>query len=456
VEPRSPAAHNSSGKKGGRGEMTKSPIGLQDLRRKIYAKAKAEPAWRFWGLYVHVCKLETLQEAYKLAKRNNGAPGVDGVSFKAIEEAGTNEFLSQIRGELVEGTYRPLRVRKVGIPKSDGKTRTLSIPAIRDRVVQGALKLILEPIFEADFQPGSFGYRPKKSAKDAVYRVSEAIVSGKTHVLDLDLRAYFDNVKHHIVFEKVAQRVDDKDIMRLLKQIMKATGKRGVPQGGVISPLLSNIYLNEVDRMLEKAKEVSKSEKWYTMEYARYADDLVVLVHPHPNNDWLRRALTKRLREEFAKLQVEVNEEKSRTVDLRRKGDSFNFLGFQFFRVQAKSGKWAALRRPQTKKRTDLKRKLKKVFRSHRSQPVNRVIEIINPILAGWVRYFAIGNASRAFADIRYWVEKKVRRHLSQARGRKGFGWKRWSTRWLHEVLGLFEDYRLERPWLSQKASPER
>lgn len=436
--------------------MRKSPISLQDLRRKIYVKAKAEPAWRFWGLYVHVCKIETLQEAYLLARKNKGAPGVDGVSFEAIEEAGVDEFIAQIRNELVEGKYRPLQVRKVGIPKSDGKIRTLSIPAVRDRVVQGALKLILEPIFEADFQPGSFGYRPKKSAKDAVCCVSEAIVTGKTHVIDLDLRAYFDNVRHHILLGKVAQRVNDKDIMRLLKQIMKVTGKRGVPQGGVISPLLSNIYLNEVDRMLEKARKVSKNGQWNAMEFARYADDLVVLVHSHPKNDWLRRALPKRLQEEFAKLQVEINEDKSRTVDLQRKGESFNFLGFQFFRIQTKTGKWMALRLPQAKKRVELKRKLKKVFRSHRSQPVNQVIEIINPILAGWVRYFAIGNSSRSFADVRLYVEKRVRRHLSQARGRKGFGWKRWSTQWLHEVLGLYKDYKLDRPWLLRKASPAR
>jgi RNA-directed DNA polymerase len=226
-----------------------------------------------------------------------------------------------------------------------------------------------------------------------------------------------------------------------------------VPQGGVVSPLLSNIYLNEVDKMLEKAKEVSKNGKWHAMDYARYADDLVVLVHPHPSNNWLQRALPRRMREEFAKLQVEVNEEKSRTVDLRRKGESFKFLGFQFFRVRTKKGKWMTLRLPQSKKRTELKRKLKKVFRSHRSQPANRVVEIINPILAGWVRYFAIGNSSRCFSDIKFWVEKKVRRHMTQARGRKGFGWKRWSTQWLHEVLGLFDGYRVERPWLRQKAS---
>jgi len=222
--------------------MIKAPITLQDLRRKIYVKAKAEPSWRFWGLYVHVSKVETLRTAYKMAKKNNGAPGTDGVSFAAIEANGVEGFLEEIHEELVNRTYIPMRVRKVGIPKARNKERMLSIPTIRDRVVQGALKLILEPIFEADFQPGSFGYRPKKSPHEAVDRVAHAITEWKTQVIDLDLRSYFDNVRHHIALEKVAQRVNDNEVMRLLKMIMKSSGKRGVPQGGVISPLISNIY----------------------------------------------------------------------------------------------------------------------------------------------------------------------------------------------------------------------
>src|SRR6266496_2133294 len=171
--------------------MTKASIDLQDLRRRIYVKAKAEPTWRFWGLYVHVCKQETLREAYRMAKSNNGAPGIDGVTFEAIEESGVESFLKQIQDELDQNTYQPMPVRKKEIPKDGGtKVRVLSIPTIRDRVVQGALKIILEPIFEADFQPGSYGYRPKRSAHEAIERVDQAIVQGLTRVIDLDLRAY--------------------------------------------------------------------------------------------------------------------------------------------------------------------------------------------------------------------------------------------------------------------------
>jgi RNA-directed DNA polymerase len=230
---------------GGKGGMTKTPGSLQDLSKSLYDKAKAEPTWRFWGLYVHVCKMETLQEAYKMAKKNNGAPGIDGVTFEAIEESGTESFLKQIQDELVNQTYRPMRVRKKEIPKDGGtKVRILSIPTIRDRVVQGALKLILEPIFEADFQPGSYGYRPKRTAHEAVDRVAQAIVEEKTKIIDLDLRAYFDNVQHYLLLEKVAKRVRDDQVMRLLKMILKASGKKGVPQGGVITPLTQKVISN--------------------------------------------------------------------------------------------------------------------------------------------------------------------------------------------------------------------
>jgi RNA-directed DNA polymerase len=451
VERRGPAICNASNQGEGKDEMTKASIDLQDLRRRIYVKAKAEPSWRFWGLYVHVCKVETLRTAYEMAKQNDGAPGVDGVTFEAIEAQGVEALLEQLRDELTRRTYKPLPARKHEIPKDGGKVRVLSIPAIRDRVVQGALKLILEPVFEADFQPGSFGYRPKRTAHAAIERVAEAIVQRKTRVLDFDLRAYFDNVRHDRLLEKVAQRVNDADVLHLLKIVLKASGKKGVPQGGVISPLLSNLYLNEVDRMLERAREVTREGKHTRIEYARFADDLVVLIDAHKRHDWLIAAVEKRLREEFAELQVEINDEKSRIVDLGR-GESFGFLGFDFRYLRSLRGVMRPHYTPKLKKRTALLRELKQVFRRYRSQPVERVISLINPVLWGWVNYFAVGHSSECFSYIKGWVEKKVRRHLAQARKREGFGWERWSRPWLYDTLRLFNSYRVRRD--GPKAAP--
>ena len=420
--------------------MIKASISLQDLRRKIYMKAKSEKTWRFWGLYIHVCKMRTLQTAYRDARENNGAPGIDGVTFEDIEKADVEAFLEQIRDELVSETYRPMRNRIKGIPKDKDKVRVLGIPAIRDRVVQGALKLILEPIFEADFQEGSYGYRPKRSAHAAVDRVAEAVVKNKTRVIDLDLKAYFDNVRHDILLKKMAERVNDDKVMRLLKLILKASGKRGVPQGGVISPLLSNIYLNEVDKMLERAKEVTQCGRFTYIEYVRFADDLVILVDGFRKWEWLLKAAYKRLVQEFEKLDVQMNQEKTRIVDLTR-DETFSFLGFDYRRVRTRRGVWGVRVTPKTEKRTALLRELKEVFRCHRSQPVDRVIYLINPILRGWVNYFRVGNSSECFGYIKDCVEKKIRRHLMHARKRRGFGWNRWSRAWFYETLGLFNDY---------------
>ena len=210
----------------------------------------------------------------------------------------------------------------------------------------------------------------------------------------------------------------------------------------MISPLLSNLYLTEVDRMLERAKAVTRQERWTAVEYARFADDLVILVDGHPRQQWLRQAVEQRLREELAKLQVEVNEDKSRKVDLQR-GECFGFLGFEFRRILSRRGRWMPLLLPKGKKRTALLGKLKEIFRVSRSRPVGEVIKQINPILRGWVQYFAIGHSSRCFSFIRYWVDKKIRRHLARACQRRGFGWKRWSREWLYGTLGLFSEYRV-------------
>lgn len=319
-------------------------------------------------------------------------------------------------------------------------------------MVQGALTRILEPIFEADVQPGSYGYRPKRSAHEAIQRVSTAMLAGKTSVIDLDLRSSCDPVRHHLVVEQGAKRVSDAEVLHLLQRLVKASGKQGVPQGGSLSPLLSNLSLTAGDKMLERAKAATGRQPWTAVAYCRCADDLVGLVDAHPRQQWVRRAVEKRRREECAKLQGEVNEEKSHRVDLKQ-GESFGFLGCTFRRIRSRAGKWMPLRTPQTKKRTALLRQLKMIVRGHRSRPLQGVIDELNPILRGWVNYVAFGHSSRCFSYIRRWVEKKRRRHVATARKRQGFGWKRWRSQWLYEAIGLFDGYRVtSQP--SAKAAP--
>jgi len=272
--------------------------------------------------------------------------------------------------------------------------------------------------------------------------VAKAIVSNKTRIIDLDLANFFDSMRHDLVLAKVARRVQDPAILHLLKMTLKASGKRGVVQGGPLSPLLANVYLTDVDAMLERAKEVSRNGQYTYVEYARWADDLVILVDGYRRHDWLLRGIDRRLREEFAKLDLRVNEEKTRLVDLTR-GESFGFLGFDFRRVRSRRGVWRPQFTPKMKARTTLLRKLKEIFRRFLSQPVDRVIRLINPILRGWVNYFRIGHASRCFGYVRDWVEKKVRRHMMRAKKRRGSGWKRWSRAWLYDGLGLFRNYRV-------------
>jgi len=422
--------------------MIKTSITLQELRRKIYMKAKADKTHRFWGLYVHVCKQSTLTESYQMVKRNNGAPGIDGMTFDEIEKAGVESFLRNIHEELVKGTYQPVRNRIKEIPKANGKTRKLGIATIRDRVVQGAVKLILEPVFESDFQEGSYGYRPKRTAHQAIERVADAVVKEKTRVIDLDLKSYFDTVKHHILLVKIAERVSDEKIMRLVKQMLTIGGKQGVPQGSVLSPLLSNIYLNELDKMLEKAKETTREGKYTHVEYARFADDVVILVDAHPKWDWLWAGINKRLREELDKLQVHINEEKTRQLDLI-KGDSFGFLGFDFRRLKTKTGKWRVNYQPRMQARAKVIEKIRDVFQRHESQPLTRVRDLINPILRGWVQYFRIGNSAKVFGYVKDWLTRKIRRHLMKAKGKQGFGWKQWSTKGLYAMYNIYSDFKV-------------
>src|ERR671919_3097081 len=307
--------------------MTKAPIGLQELRRRIYRKAKSDKTHRFWGIFVHIAKRETLEEAYRIAKRNGGAPGLEGQTFEAIEAAGLDTFLAEIRDDLLSGRYKPQPNRRVDIPKENGKVRTLQIPCIRDRVVQGALKLILEAVFEADFCSNSYGFRPKRSPHRALAEVRRSVMRRMSTVIDVDLSRYFDTIRHSVLLDKIAKRIDDPQVMHLVKQIIKVGGKVGVPQGGPFSPLAANIYLNEVDWFFDAIRRKTAEGDYEAVNYHRFADDIVITISGHHSKrGWAQRAL-QRLQEQFALIGVELNPEKTKLVNTLT-GEAFGFLGF--------------------------------------------------------------------------------------------------------------------------------
>lgn len=415
---------------------------LQELRRKIYIAAKSDKRKRFWGMYCHVIKEETLYEAYIMTKQNNGSAGIDGVTFKDIEERGVKEFIAEIKQELEDGTYRPQRNRRQEIPKSNGKVRVLGIPTIKDRVVQGALKLILEAVFEADFADNSYGYRPKRNQHDAVVRVAKAPLRRLTKVIDVDLTSYFDNIKHHILLQQIARRKNDPKIMWLVKLILKANGKVGVPQGGVISPLFSNIYLNRIDHMFETAVRETEHNGYQQIEYCRFADDMVILVNGHKALKWLVSKAWRRLREELSRLKVKINETKSCTVDLQE-GETFNFLGFTFRLTDNKNGRNMVLIRPRKKKVKEIMDKVRNCLKRSGDKPKEMVIWDLNEIIRGWVDYYRIGHCGRLFSFLKDWIEKKVRRFVRRRQGRKGFGWKEWSKEVIYDKWGLYSDYQV-------------
>jgi len=429
--------------------MTTTSISVQELRKRIGEKAKAEPEHRFWGLYVHMWKLEVLWEAYQLAKQNKGAPGVDGVTFQQIEESGPRQYLAQLSHELREKTYQPLPCRQVDIPKEGGKTRRLRIPAIRDRVVQGAVRLILEPIFEADFQPGSFGYRPNRTAHQALEHLQRGLTKRLHRVIDLDLKSFFDTVRHDLMLSKLAKRIQDDDVMWLCKRILKSGGNRGLPQGSVIGPMWANVFLNDVDRMLEQAQAATRQGTYEVVRYARYADDLVVLVSNHANARHWAPKVEQRLREEIGKLDLTVNQEKTRVVDFST-GEPFDFLGYTFRWVdqRGKPGKKMVLSRPQKKKRTRLLRNLSEQLGRSLHVPVEWAVRrIVNPMVAGWVNYFRWGNAGRDLSFVSWQVDKKVRQFASRQRPKRRGG-RRWTTWRPDEIYGkwrLFSAYRVAR-----------
>lgn len=425
--------------------MIKAPVSLQDLRQRIYRKAKSDKTHRFWGIYVHVTKIETLREAYLLARRNGGAAGIDGITFSEIDGTGFDQFLSEIQSELLSGNYQPQKNRKVEIPKDNGKVRVLQIPTIRDRVVQGALKLILEAIFEADFCPNSYGFRPKRSPQKALAEVRRSILRRMNKVIDVDLTKYFDTIQHAVLLDKIARRVDDPDVMRLVKQIIKAAGNKGVPQGGPFSPLAANIYLNDLDWYFDEIRRKTAEGQYEAVNYHRFADDIVITVSGHhTKRGWAQRAV-QRLTEQLEPLKVSLNKEKTRMVDVL-KGESFGFLGFDFRRVpkRDKSGHFI-LMTPKKKARKSIKARIRQIINTGGDAPVQEIIARIKPVLAGWVNYFRVGNSSRAFAEVRDYLEMKIRSLLSRRKRRKkrSVGWRRWSNEYLYGVLKLYWGWKL-------------
>lgn len=390
-----------------------------------------------------MCRLDTLWEAYRKAKANGGAPGIDGQTFKAIEQSGVEAFLLRIREELLSETYTPQPNRVKEIPKGNGKMRKLGIPAIRDRVVQGAVVLILEPILETDLCENTFGYRPGRSCADALHRVTQGVMAqGLTQVIDVDLSAYFDTIRHHRLLAQVARRVNDGRVMALLKKILKVQGKKGVPQGGPLSCVLANVYLADVDSVFEKAEGRTRFGSTPRILYTRYVDDIVVLVGTHPRWPHLLEHTLRRLKEELSKLEVTLNEEKTKVVDLK-KGGSFGYLGFDCRMVKSRTGKPFLLRTPKQKKRNALMEKIRGIVQKAGRKTVPATIEEINLVLNGWVNYFRTGNASETFRYVKGYTERRIRRLAMQKQKRHGFGWKRWSNQVVYGKWGLFNDYRV-------------
>ena len=387
-----------------------TPEAIRTLQRKLYGKAKAEPAFRFYLLYDKVWRADILRHAYDLARANKGAPGVDGVTFAQIEAAGLEDWLTRLGEELRAKTYRCQPVRRVMIPKPGGGLRPLGIPTIRDRVVQTAAKLVLEPIFEADFDPAAYGYRPRRSASDAIQAVLVLLRQGHTDVVDADLSKYFDTIAHDELMLSIARRIVDRDMLRLIKQWLKApvettdgagtrrmeggkASRQGTPQGGVISPLVANLYMN---RFLKHWRGTGRGEAWQA-RVINYADDFVILSRGHAAEAlaWTDRVM--------ARLGLTLNRTKTRLCDARQ--ERFDFLGYSFgphcFR---QTGRWFAGASPSKKSVQRLKDKVGAILVPGNVGTWEEVRDTLNRLLRGWCGYFSPGS--------HYTTDRAVESHL--------------------------------------------
>ena len=395
-----------------------TPDSIRKLQRKLYLKAKDEPAFRFYLLYDKICREDILRHAYDLARANKGAPGVDGVTFAMIEAVGREEWLAAIRKDLVAKTYRPQPVRRVMIPKPGGGERPLGIPTIRDRVVQTAAKLVLEPIFEADLDPAAFGYRPKRSGTDAIKEVHRCVLQGYTDVVDADLSKYFDTIPHRELMGSVARRIVDRHVLRLIKLWLRAPveerdgdggrrmgggrqNTRGTPQGGVISPLLANLYMN---RFLKYWRQRDCGRTFHA-QLVSYADDFVILSRGRAAQakEWAKTTL--------ARLGLTLNEEKTALRDARR--ERFTFLGYAFgpHRLR-RDGSWYLGASPSSRSVQRCKAAVSGLLVAGNMAPWEEVRDQLNGLVRGWTGYFSYGSCALAYRAIEHHVWHCVHRFL--------------------------------------------
>ena len=426
-----------------------TPEKIRTLQRKLYCKAKAEPAFRFYVLYDKICREDILHHAYALARANAGAPGVDGVTFAKIEASGSEDWLAGLREELVTKTYRPQPVRRVMIPKPGGGERPLGIPTIRDRVAQTAAKLVLEPIFEADFEDNAYGYRPGRGAVDAVKEVHRLICRGHTDVVDADLSRYFDSIPHGELLKSLARRIVDRHVLRLIRLWLKApieeqdegdgtrrigggkSNTRGTPQGGVASPLLANIYMN---RFLKYWRLTGCGEVFRAHVIA-YADDFVILSRGCAAEAlaWTKAVMTR--------LGLTLNEAKTSLKNARI--ERFDFLGYSFGPHRYKAnGLWYLSASPSKKSVQRLKTKVGNLLMPGNNDPWPEVRDTLNRSLLGWSNYFCHGTRRSAFRGVDRYVYERVRDFLARRHKVAGRGTRRFSCNVVYGERGLL---RLER-----------
>lgn len=387
---------------------TQAALKVQELQRKLYRAAKAQPKRTFGILHDKVCSETVVRVAYEQVRRNRGAAGVDGVTIESIEASGVERFLAELREELKQGTYRPMPVRRVYIPKGDGKQRPLGIPRVKDRVVQAAVKLVIEPLFEASFRPNSFGFRPKRSAHQAIEAIRREVYR-REDVIDLDLKSYFDTIDQNILMELVRRRVRDPRVLRLIKLWLRAgimedgawkDSDLGTPQGGVISPLLANIYLHPLDLWWET--------KMQGTTLVRYADDMVVLC---PKGTAERYMVE--LRRFLGRLKLLVNEEKTKLVSA---WTGFDFLGVTFRknRIPRRPGVAMCYAWPSRRAEQRFRDKVRAVVGSDLQSSLAGKIVRLNRVIRGWGGYFRSLNSTRAFQQADYYVWQKLTRWMRQ------------------------------------------